>query len=211
MAPPRGTDTFKGEVDGVSYTYYPKHKSGLISLPHSNGSASSARLVNFRVKAEFGGDVQAAVRAQLAVLKYRAVVEEAPHPASSTAALPIAEDDAERPRRLQTERDPFDPGKGWSARQRDQIGRRHQAHTPRDTSKADLEEQLNALRASFGKYEEGLHAHIDRHFPSTGPDALLHASGEVREDPLDVQGIRHAVTGERTHTLCGIRRISYAV
>jgi hypothetical protein len=26
-----------------------------------------------------------------------------------------------------------------------------------------------------------------------------------------VQGIRHAVTGERTHTLCGIRRISYAV
>ena len=45
----------------------------------------------------------------------------------------------------------------------------------------------------------------------TGPDALLHASGEVREDPLDVQGIRHAVTGERTHTLCGIRRISYAV
>ena len=45
----------------------------------------------------------------------------------------------------------------------------------------------------------------------TGPDALLHASGEVREDDLELRGIRHRPSGKITHELCEIRRISFAV
>lgn len=42
-------------------------------------------------------------------------------------------------------------------------------------------------------------------------EALLHASGEVREDDLVAEGIRHRESGELTHKLSGIRRISFAV
>ena len=43
-----------------------------------------------------------------------------------------------------------------------------------------------------------------------GSAAILHASGEVREDALDTAGIVHAETGNYTHTLCGIRRFVQA-
>jgi len=36
--------------------------------------------------------------------------------------------------------------------------------------------------------------------------AILHSSGQVRIDPIDTNGIIHAETGKRTHTLSSIRR-----
>jgi hypothetical protein len=113
MAPSRGT--VSGEVDGVSYTFYPKHKKGFISVPRAalSGSVSSVRRDhNFRLRAEHNGDVEAAVRDKLASLR-RAEVEEAPHPASPTDESPSTSAVEERPRRLRTQVDPFDPGKAF--------------------------------------------------------------------------------------------------
>ncbi|KAJ1632507.1 hypothetical protein T492DRAFT_868223, partial [Pavlovales sp. CCMP2436] len=53
-----------GEVDGVSYTYYLKRKSGFLSTPDGILSGS-ARLHNFRVKDEVRGDIVAARRRTL--------------------------------------------------------------------------------------------------------------------------------------------------
>ncbi|MEO7444240.1 MAG: C40 family peptidase [Ferruginibacter sp.] len=43
------------------------------------------------------------------------------------------------------------------------------------------------------------------------PGKIIHCSGEVRIDHLDVDGITHSETGKRTHHLCMIKRVSSAV
>ncbi|TAF49027.1 MAG: NlpC/P60 family protein [Sphingobacteriia bacterium] len=39
-----------------------------------------------------------------------------------------------------------------------------------------------------------------------GPQTIVHASGKVRIDPIDQEGILHAITGERTHHLRLVKR-----
>jgi hypothetical protein len=41
-----------------------------------------------------------------------------------------------------------------------------------------------------------------------GPDTIIHSSGKVRIDKIDIQGIVNSDTGERTHQLRIIKRIS---
>lgn len=158
----------RGIVDGVSYIYYPKRKSGVLKFPDGmlSGPAASFPVHNFRVKTEFGGDVKTAIRAQIAdFLKPRAEVEEAPLPAGPTDALPSAPDDAGRPKRRPTPVVSFNPCEAWSAYDRGQIGQRHHAVAPRgDFSKADREE-LKAVYARVVAYQAALQARIDQQYP----------------------------------------------
>ncbi|KAJ1639012.1 hypothetical protein T492DRAFT_857360, partial [Pavlovales sp. CCMP2436] len=167
MAPSRGKGV-SGEVDGVSYTYYPKRKSGFLSIPDGILSGS-ARLHNFRVKDEVRGDIVVAVRAQLAVLQSRA--EESPDQASPTDALLSTSAVAERPQRRRTLLDQLDPGKGWSAFELGRVGQRHYAGTApsaRDFSNVNLEElkELEAILVRVVDYQASLQARIDGHYSS---------------------------------------------
>ena len=180
MAPSRGK--VEGKVDGVSYVYYPKQKSGMLTFPDGmlSGDSASIRFHNFRVTAEFGGDIEAAIRAKIILLKSRAEVEKAPQPASSTDAPSSASVVAERPQRRRAQVDSFDPSASWSSYARDQVGQRHYAVTPHgDFSKASREE-LNAMHARVVAYQAALQAFIDKHCSS----ADRSSAGD--EDAMDV-------------------------
>ncbi len=56
---------------------------------------------------------------------------------------------------------------------------------------------------AFFDNEEGRITHVGI---LLGPDSLIHASGQVRVDKIDTQGILNSDTGERTHRLRIIKR-----
>jgi hypothetical protein len=155
-------------VDGVSYTYYPLRRTGMLTFPDGmlSAAAASIRLHNFRVTAEFGDDVEAAIRAKIAVIIKLWDVEEAPQPARSTDAPSSASIAAERPQRRRAPVNQLDPSVAWSAYDRDQSGQRHYAVTPRgDFSKANREE-LNAMHERVVTYQAALQTFIDQHYSS---------------------------------------------
>jgi cell wall-associated NlpC family hydrolase len=65
-----------------------------------------------------------------------------------------------------------------------------------------LKESLPGDLAFFDDKDEIVHVGI-----LLNPEQILHASGNVRIDPIDKKGIIHAETGKRTHRLELIRRI----
>jgi hypothetical protein len=160
----------------VSYTYYPARKTGFLKFPAGMlPGASSRRPYNFRVKAEFGDNVEAAVRAQIAM-----ILEVEEQPAGPTDVPPSAAVDAERSRRPPMPVDTFSPSKAWSECDRRRSGQRHHALTPRgDFSKASREE-LTAMHERVVAYQAGLQAFIDTHYPSAD------RSSADDEDAMDV-------------------------
>ena len=60
------------------------------------------------------------------------------------------------------------------------------------------------LDTAFFKNEEGKVIHVGI---LTGKDSIIHASGKVRIDTLDEQGIINRDTDKRTHWLSGVRRV----
>lgn len=171
-----------------------KAQLGLPLVP--NRHAFCLRLLRqapqLRVKAEFLGDVEAAVRAQIAiVLQSQAEVEETHHAASPTDALPNAADVAELPPRRRTQVDSFDPSTGWSAFERDRLGQRHDVRALRDNdfSRASRE-QLNAMHARVVDYMARLQAQIDLQYPPAKPSPPPSPSAAKRQRVLAAASAR---------------------
>ncbi|HVB04560.1 MAG TPA: C40 family peptidase [Chitinophagaceae bacterium] len=65
-------------------------------------------------------------------------------------------------------------------------------------------DQANLGDLAFFNSDRGKPTHVGL---LLGPNEIIHAAGTVRLDPVDAQGIIHAITGERSHLLTGIRRL----